>query len=102
MALTQRDPTTHADGRVGRRIENYSAFWQKDLSKEGAADSENRLDSYADVVNGEYSFIYFSFKPFSMAYMRCDVGLSSSCVATFQESQPLTCCSHCYAHAYFS
>ncbi|KAI5122087.1 hypothetical protein M0805_002209 [Coniferiporia weirii] len=43
-----------ADGRVERRVENYTAFWQKDMSKEGSADTENRLDSYTDVVNGYY------------------------------------------------
>lgn len=41
-----------ADGRVGSRIENYTAFWQKDMAKEQQADTGNRLDSYTDVVNG--------------------------------------------------
>lgn len=44
-----------ADGRVGNRIENYTAFWQKDTAKEQTADADNRLDSYTDVVNGAYS-----------------------------------------------
>lgn len=42
------------NGRQAERLENYTKFWQKDLSKEGAAHNENRLDSYADVVNGKY------------------------------------------------
>jgi sterol 24-C-methyltransferase len=41
-----------ADGRVQNRIENYTAFWQKDKSQESEVDNENRLDSYTDVVNG--------------------------------------------------
>lgn len=51
--MAPQESTKIADGRVGRRIENYAQFWQKDLSKEAAQDSENRLDSYVDVVNGE-------------------------------------------------
>lgn len=50
MALTES--TAHADGRVGRRIENYTAFWQKDISKEASEDTGNRLENYTDVVNG--------------------------------------------------
>ena len=41
-----------ADGRVGGRIENYTKFWQKDISKEANVDTDNRLDSYTDVING--------------------------------------------------
>lgn len=41
-----------ADGRVNSRIGNYAAFWQKDISKEAAVDTENRLENYTDVVNG--------------------------------------------------
>jgi len=44
----------HADGRVGNRIENYTAFWKKDLNREDEGDNENRLNSYTDVVNGYY------------------------------------------------
>lgn len=43
-----------ADGRVQNRVENYSAFWQKDKSQETSTDLGNRLDSYTDVVNGYY------------------------------------------------
>jgi sterol 24-C-methyltransferase len=46
--------TPQADGRVESRVDNYTKFWQKDVSKEGEADNENRLDSYTDVVNGYY------------------------------------------------
>ncbi|EIN08360.1 delta-sterol C-methyltransferase [Punctularia strigosozonata HHB-11173 SS5] len=42
------------DGRVNKRIENYTAFWQKDMSKEQTADTENRTENYTDVVNGYY------------------------------------------------
>ena len=48
---------TLADGRVKDRVANYTGFWQKDMSKEEAVDTENRIDSYTDVVNGA-SFIY--------------------------------------------
>jgi len=44
----------HNDGRVGSRIENYSDFWQKDIRKEAQVDSDNRVESYTEVVNGYY------------------------------------------------
>jgi sterol 24-C-methyltransferase len=47
MPSTQLD-----DGRVGSRIENYSGFWKKDLTKEAQADSDSRVENYTDVVNG--------------------------------------------------
>ncbi|OCH86498.1 hypothetical protein OBBRIDRAFT_797119 [Obba rivulosa] len=43
-----------ADGRVGSRIQNYTKFWQKDAAQDGKADTDNRVDSYTDVVNGYY------------------------------------------------
>ncbi|KAJ3758103.1 delta-sterol C-methyltransferase [Lentinula raphanica] len=46
--------TVHADGRQDSRIQNYTAFWQKDSSKEAPTDSSTRLSSYTDVVNGYY------------------------------------------------
>jgi sterol 24-C-methyltransferase len=45
---------THSDGRVNNRIENYTKFWNADLSKEQDADNAKRLDSYTDVVNGQF------------------------------------------------
>ncbi|THH14408.1 hypothetical protein EW146_g5919 [Bondarzewia mesenterica] len=45
---------TSRDGRVGQRIENYTAFWQKDANKEAAVDTENRVENYTDVINGYY------------------------------------------------
>ena len=58
MAPSATESTTHADGRVGRRIENYTQFWQKDMSKEAAHDTDNRLENYVDVINGTcYSVI---------------------------------------------
>ena len=53
-----------ADGRQRSRISNYNAFWQKDLQKEAAVDTENRLDNYTDVVNGtQHSHILTSHNP---------------------------------------
>jgi len=46
--------TPNGDGRVNARIENYTDFWQKDIGKEEKVDTENRVDSYTDVVNGYY------------------------------------------------
>lgn len=47
--------TPNGDGRVNSRIENYTEFWQKDMHKEEKADTDNRVDSYTDVVNGAFS-----------------------------------------------
>lgn len=44
------------DGRIQNRIENYSKFWQKDPNKEQDVDNQNRLESYTEVVNGNYPF----------------------------------------------
>ena len=46
--------TKGSDGRVSNRIENYTKFWNADPSKEQDADSTKRLDSYTDVVNGQF------------------------------------------------
>ncbi|KAF8814976.1 delta-sterol C-methyltransferase [Phlegmacium glaucopus] len=43
-----------SDGRVDDRIENYTKFWNTDLSQEQEADNAKRLDSYTEVVNGYY------------------------------------------------
>lgn len=40
------------DGRQEQRVDAYTKFWQKDMSKEADVDNQNRLDSYTDVVNG--------------------------------------------------
>ncbi|KAJ7747639.1 delta-sterol C-methyltransferase [Mycena maculata] len=42
------------DGRERDRIANYTKFWNKDISKEDETHTENRVGSYADVVNGYY------------------------------------------------
>ncbi|KAL5499251.1 ERG6 [Sanghuangporus vaninii] len=42
------------DGRIEKRVENYTAFWQKDMAKENGEGTQNRISSYADVVNGYY------------------------------------------------
>ena len=49
---------TLADGRVNSRIENYTQFWQKELSNEAKVDTDNRVDSYTDVVNGMSIYIF--------------------------------------------
>ena len=43
-----------SDGRVSNRIENYNKFWNADPLKEQDADNTKRLDSYTDVVNGQF------------------------------------------------
>lgn len=40
------------DGRQEKRVGGYTKFWQKDASNEADVDTNNRLDSYTDVVNG--------------------------------------------------
>jgi sterol 24-C-methyltransferase len=53
MALAVNNPNGQlADGRQKDRIENYTKFWNKDISKEDETGTENRVDSYTDVVNG--------------------------------------------------
>ncbi|KAH9975331.1 S-adenosyl-L-methionine-dependent methyltransferase [Lactifluus volemus] len=42
-------------GRVDSHFENYTRFWQKDLTKEAQVDSDNRIDNYTDVVDGYYT-----------------------------------------------
>jgi hypothetical protein len=42
------------DGRIsGRSIEAHTKFWQQDPNSEQEVDTQNRLSSYADVINGE-------------------------------------------------
>jgi len=41
------------DGRIEGRMENYSKFWV-DPSKEKQGDTDKRLESYTEVVNGYY------------------------------------------------
>lgn len=50
-----------ADGRQTQRIENYTKFWQKDLSKEKDGDTQGRLESYVDVINGTLFIYLFRF-----------------------------------------
>lgn len=52
MSVVQNHGKGMADGRQGDRIANYSKFWNKDISKEDSTGTENRVDSYTDVVNG--------------------------------------------------
>ena len=48
-------PSQTGDGRSKDRMTNYTNFWETDFQKDGAAQHENRLDSYAEVVNGEHA-----------------------------------------------
>ena len=54
-----------SDGRISNRIENYTKFWNADPLKEQDADNAKRLDSYTDVVNGQFPlwpmFVIFVF-----------------------------------------
>jgi len=54
MAPVATPHTSTEDGRQGGRIQNYTKFWQKDISKEADVDNQNRVESYTDVVNGYY------------------------------------------------
>lgn len=47
------------DGRIGSRIEAYSKFWHQDPNSEQEVDTQNRLSSYTDVINGESPEKYF-------------------------------------------
>ena len=49
--------TVTSDGRHEKRMNNYTKFWQQDMSKEKDVDKANRLESYTEVVNGKYSAI---------------------------------------------
>lgn len=40
------------DGRQKNRMEAYTKFWQNDMTKEKEVDTDNRLNSYTEVVNG--------------------------------------------------
>lgn len=55
MSVLIQDHTSMADGRQRDRIANYTKFWNKDIATEDATNTENRLDSYTDVVNGMVS-----------------------------------------------
>ncbi|KAJ7634665.1 delta-sterol C-methyltransferase [Roridomyces roridus] len=54
MSLIQNNPNGLVDGRERDRIANYTKFWNKDISKEDSTGTDNRVDSYTDVVNGYY------------------------------------------------
>ncbi|KAF8221073.1 sterol 24-C-methyltransferase [Tricholoma matsutake] len=52
--MTIEQSSKREDGRVGSRIEAYTKFWQQDPNAEQKVDTQNRLSSYADVINGYY------------------------------------------------
>jgi len=43
------------DGRQEVRVDGYTKFWKKDANKEAQVDTNIRLDSYTDVVNGMFN-----------------------------------------------
>jgi len=47
-----------SDGRVQHRVENYTKFWNKDLSQETDTDNDKRLNNYTDLVNGQFSRLW--------------------------------------------
>ncbi|KAI0090135.1 S-adenosyl-L-methionine-dependent methyltransferase [Irpex rosettiformis] len=52
--VAEEKGTVTEDGRQSNRMENYTKFWQKDVGNEKEVDTENRIGSYTDVVNGYY------------------------------------------------
>ncbi|KAF9519344.1 hypothetical protein BS47DRAFT_1337105 [Hydnum rufescens UP504] len=44
------------DGRINSRIENYTKFFEADGATDSKEHTENRLQNYADVVNGEDTY----------------------------------------------
>jgi len=46
--------STLNDGRQTARLENYTAHWKKDTSRETEDDTKARNESYTEVVNGYY------------------------------------------------
>lgn len=42
----------NGDGRVNSRIENYTAFFDKNSVHDSEEHKKNRLENYTDVVNG--------------------------------------------------
>lgn len=42
----------NGDGRVNSRIENYTAFFEKNSANDNEEQKKNRLENYTDVVNG--------------------------------------------------
>ena len=51
------------DGRHEKRMNNYTKFWQNDMSKEKDVDTSNRLESYTEVVNGVCYLSSFNLSP---------------------------------------
>ena len=53
MTSVEEKGSVTKDGRHSDRMENYTKFWQKDMGNEKDIDTENRIGSYTDVVNGK-------------------------------------------------
>ena len=53
MAPAATEKVVTEDGRHQDRMEAYTKFWQKDMGNEKDIDTENRIGSYTDVVNGK-------------------------------------------------
>jgi hypothetical protein len=82
------------DGRINSRIENYTKFFEADGATDSKEHTENRLQNYADVVNGKVPRVSFDLahsngdhvQDITMGRLRCTslVGesLSTSPVST--------------------
>ncbi|TCD71959.1 Delta(24)-sterol C-methyltransferase [Steccherinum ochraceum] len=53
LAITNH-PMLQADGRSQDRMTNYDKFWDQNLKKDTEEHNQNRLSSYAELVNGYY------------------------------------------------
>jgi sterol 24-C-methyltransferase len=47
-------PEVTGDLRNRKGIENYTAFWDRDSTKDTAENTQARNEQYTDVVNGYY------------------------------------------------
>ena len=54
--------TNPKDGRSEGRMQKYQDFWDSELKKEEKVHTTNRLEHYAEVINGPYLLsIFFGF-----------------------------------------
>ena len=57
MGVETANRTVMADGRVKERLSNYTSFWEKDSANDNETQKANRLENYADVINGVFNFL---------------------------------------------
>lgn len=65
---TTSESKTLADGRQTSRVENYTAFWEKDSSKDTDAQQKHRLENYTDVINGQSPPTYATYHILMILY----------------------------------